>query len=61
MISAKAQYYQNAVQSLKEKNPRQRYTCLKKLSSLGRNSEDEVKVQEINHLSNKEKAEIIAE
>ena len=61
MKSAKAQYYQNAVQNLKGKNHRQWYSCLKKLSSLGRNSEDEVKVQEINHLSNKEQAEIIAE
>ena len=58
--AAKANFYESAVKDLKSKNPRQWYSSLKRITS--QNSERfQVNVDEINHLTDLEQAEVIAE
>ena len=57
---SKSNFYNKMVADLKEKNPGQWYSALKRLSSHDQ-IENEVQIDEISHLSNKEQAEKILE
>ena len=56
---AKQDFYKRMVADLKEKNPKQWYTTVKKLASYEDKSQ-ETKVEGINHLSNQEQCDVIA-
>ena len=58
--SAKSIFYRNIVQDLKEKNPGQWYSTLKKITSY-ENKYDLPKVEEINHLNDDQQCERIAD
>ena len=61
MKSAKAQFYSKTVAELKLKKPGQWYKSLKKISSYDQQKSEQPIIDEINHLSDKEQAEIIAD
>ena len=48
--SAKANFYKDQVADLKQKKPGQWYTCLKRISSFDQMKNDQVSVEELNHL-----------
>ena len=58
---AKKAYYTNIVNDLKESNPAQWYSKLKRMTSYDDQKSEEIIVAPIAHLSNSEQAEIIAE
>ena len=58
---AKKGYYKTIVKDLKESNPRQWYSKLKRLCSYDQNKSDPIIVETIKHLSDKEQAELIAD
>ena len=60
MKSAKSKFYQNTIADLRKKNPGQWYSCLKKITSVDQINQ-EINIEEINHLSDQEQAELIAE
>ena len=60
MKAAKAQFYKKAVADLKEKNPGQWYSCLKRITSHDQMGQD-INIDQISHLPDQEQAEIIAE
>ena len=59
--SAKANFYKQSVAELKQKKPGDWFRCLKKLTSADQIRDEQPTVQEINHLSDQEQAEAIAE
>ena len=59
--SAKANFYKNTVADLKQKKPGEWYSCLKKITSFDQHKGEKLIVQDINHLSDQEQAEVIAE
>ena len=59
--SAKANFYKDQVADLKQKKPGQWYTCLKRISSFDQMKNDQVSVDELNHLPDQQQAEKIAE
>ena len=58
--SAKAQFYKKTVADLKKKSPGQWYSALKRITSSDQRS-DQLNIEEISHLTDQERAEIIAE
>ena len=58
--SAKAQFYKKTVAELKQKNPGQWYSSLKRITSFDQRSE-KINIDEISHLPDQEQAEIIAQ
>ena len=56
---AKATFYKKTVADLKQKNPGQWYSCLKRITSNDQMSQ-QVNIDEISHLPDQEQAEIIA-
>ena len=58
---AKKQYYKKEISKLKKSNPRKWFYWLKRIVSKDQSKEKEICVDEINHLSNKEQAEILAD
>ena len=58
---AKKDYYTNIVEDLKESKPGQWYSKLKRMSSYNEQKSEEVSVEEINHLSNQQQSEKIAD
>ena len=61
MKSAKADFYKKTVADLKLKKPGQWYSCLKKITSYDQQKNEELIVDQINHLSDQQQAEVIAE
>ena len=61
MKSAKSQFYSKTVSELKLKKPGEWYKCLKKISSYDQQRSEQPIIDEINHLSDQEQAEIIAD
>ena len=61
MKSAKSQVYKNKVADLKLANPGQCYQCLKKITSHDQHKSEQLNVDQINHLSDQEQAEKIAD
>ena len=61
MKSAKADFYKKSVSELKHKKPGQWFSCLKKLSSVEQKKTEEFNIDEIDHLTDVEQAEAIAE
>ena len=59
--SAKANFYKQSVAELKQEKPSDWYKCLKKITSANQHRDEQPIVQEINHLSDQEQAEVIAE
>ena len=59
--SAKSNFYRESVADLKLKKPSQWYACLKKMSSFDQLKNDQPIVDDINHLSDQNQAEQIAE
>ena len=59
--SAKSNFYKESVAELKLKKPSQWYACLKKMSSFDQLKNDQPIVDDINHLSDQDQAEQIAE
>ena len=59
--SAKSQFYSKTVSELKLKKPGEWYKCLKKISSYDQQRSEQPIIDEINHLSDQEQAEIIAD
>ena len=59
--SAKSQFYSKTVLELKLKKPGEWYKCLKKISSYDQQRSEQPIIDEINHLSDQEQAEIIAD
>ena len=59
--NAKANFYNDTVADLKLKKPGQWYTCLKKISSFDQMKNEQLNVDELNHLPDQEQAEKIAE
>ena len=59
--SAKAQFYKKKVADLKLSKPGQWYSCLKKITAHDQQKSDQLNVDQINHLSDQEQAEKIAE
>ena len=59
--SAKANFYKQSVAELKQKKPGDWFRCLKKITSADQIRDEQPTVQEINHLSDQEQAEAIAE
>ena len=57
---AKAQFYKNTVADLKKKSPGQWYSVLKRITSHDQ-KDQQINIEEINHLPDQEQAEIIAE
>ena len=57
---AKRDFYTNIVSDLKQKNPNQWYSAVKRMASYD-NKAQEIIVDDINHLSNQEQCEIIAD
>ena len=57
--SAKADFYKKSVADLKQKNPGQWYSWLKKISSHDQ-MDQQINIDDINHLPDQEQAEIIA-
>ena len=60
-LEAKSNYYSNIVEDLKESAPGQWYSKLKRMASHDEIRGEQVSVEEIEHLTNKEQAEIIAD
>ena len=58
---AKAKFYDNFIDQLKDVNQGQWYSQLKRLSNYEQNKTSEVVVDEISHLSNKDQVEAIAD
>ena len=58
--NAKAQFYKKTIADLKQKNPGQWYSCLKRITSHDQMN-DQVNIDEISHLPDQEQAEAIAE
>ena len=58
---AKEKFYKKNIADLKQQNPSKWYSSLKKLTSFDQHRREEVIVDEINHLSNQEQSEIIAD
>ena len=58
--AAKSRFYENTIADLKDKNPGQWYSCLKRITSYDQRDQ-QVIVDDISHLSDQEQAEIIAE
>ena len=58
---AKANFYRNKVSDLKTKKPGQWYASLKRLNSYDQLKNDQPTVDEINHLSDQQQSEVIAE
>ena len=58
---AKQSYYENIVQDLKNSNPSQWYSKLKRMTSHDQLKSEKVNVEEICHLSDKDQVEIIAD
>ena len=58
--TAKAQFYKKTVADLKKKSPGQWYSALKRITSSDQRS-DQINIEEINHLTDQEQAERIAE
>ena len=59
--SAKANFYQKGVAYLKQRNPGEWYKCQNKITSFDQYKSEQLMVQEINHLSDQEQAEAIAD
>ena len=59
--TAKKQYYKREISKLKTSNPRKWYYWLKRIVSKDQTKEQEINVDEIAHLSNKEQAEQLAD
>ena len=59
--SAKANFCKDQVADHKQKKPGQWYTCLKRISSFDQMKNDQVSVDELNHLPDQQQAEKIAE
>ena len=59
--NAKSNFYKEAVADLKLKKPGQWYQCLKKITSFDQQKHDQPSVTEINHLSDQQQAEMIAD
>ena len=59
--SAKANFYKQSVAELKQKKAGDWFRCLKKITSADQIRDEQPTVQEINHLSDQEQAEAIAE
>ena len=57
---AKAQFYENTIADLKQKNPGQWYSCLKRITSNDQMCQ-QIIIDEISHKSDQEQAEIIAD
>ena len=57
---AKSEFYKKTVADLKTKKPGQWYSCLKRITSYDKQSE-EINIEEIRHLNDQEQAEKIAE
>ena len=57
---AKAQFYKNTIADLKQKNPGQWYSCLKRITSHDQMNQ-QINIEEISHLPDQEQAEIIAD
>ena len=58
---AKRSFYKDKIKDLKESNPRQWYSKLKRLCSYDQNKSDPIIVETIKHLSDKEQVELIAD
>ena len=58
--TAKAQFYKDTIADLKQKNPGQWYSCLKRITSHDQKGQ-QVNIDSISHLSDQEQAEIIAD
>ena len=58
---AKADFYKKTVADLKSRKPGEWYSCLKKITSFDQLKSQQPSVQEINHLTDQEQVEIIAE
>ena len=56
----KANFYQKMVSDLKEKNPKQWYSAVKRMTSY-ENKTDQLIVDEISHLTDQEQCELIAD
>ena len=57
---AKADFYKKKIQDLKKTNPRKWYSCLKSITSFDQLKNEEPSVEEINHLTDQEQADVIA-
>ena len=58
---ARTSYYTNIVSDLKTSNPGQWYSKLKRMSNYEQTKTEQIRVEEISHLSDKEQAEVIEE
>ena len=61
MKSAKAQFYNKTVADLKQKKPGQWYKCLKQITSFDQQKAEQLNIDDINHLTDQQQAEIIAD
>ena len=61
MKSEKEKFYQQSVADLKLANPSKWFTCLKKITSHDQRKSEQINVDQINHLSDQQQAELIAE
>ena len=59
--AAKAKFYSKSVADLKNKKPHQWYSALKRITSHDQHKRKTVNINEINHLSNQDQAEMIAD
>ena len=61
VTKAKRNYYKSKIKNLRKVNPSKWYKALKKLTSFDQHKSEEIIVESLKHLSNKEQAEIIAD
>ena len=59
--SKKSIFYKNMVENVKESDPRRWYSTLKRISNFDSDRSEELQVAEINHLTDEEQAEAIAD
>ena len=60
-LKSKSIFYKNMIDQVKESDPSRWYSMLKRISNYDKDKMEELKVEEINHLSDSEQAEAIAE
>ena len=58
---AKKHFYMSMIQETKDSDPRRWYSMLKRVSNYDREKSEELQIEEINHLTDKEQAEAIAD
>ena len=61
MKTSKAKFYQQSVADLKIAKPSKWFSCLKKLTSHDQHKSEQINIDQINHLSDQQQAELIAE